>query len=340
MKFKNILITGAGGYIGYVLVKMLLKKNYKVIAVDRFFFGNNLEKNKNLKILIEDTRSFNISKVRNIDAVIDLAAISNDPSGDLFPTATKQINYQSRLRLANDSKKHGVKFYLLPSSCSVYGFSNEIVNEKSITNPLSLYAKFNHKAEKEILPLSDEKFIVTVIRQATVFGYSKRMRYDLAINALTYDAFKNNTINLMRSGKQWRPFVHIKDTCRAMIHLIEFADKSKINNEIFNVGDNNLNFQIQKIGKIFKSHFPGIKLNWYGDPDNRSYKIAFDKINKITNFKCNYDLLYGIEEISKKLKKNKIPKSDKTLTLKWYKYLEDCRRDYLDKSFNDKMINF
>ena len=199
MKFKNILITGAGGYIGYVLVKMLLRKNYKVIAVDRFFFGNNLEKNKNLKILIEDTRSFNISKVRNIDAVIDLAAISNDPSGDLFPTATKQINYQSRLRLAKDSKKHGVKFYLLPSSCSVYGFSNEIVNEKSITN-ISLMLNLTIILKK--IPLSDEKFIVTVIRQATVFGYSKRMRYDLAINALTYDAFKNNTINLMRSGKQ------------------------------------------------------------------------------------------------------------------------------------------
>tara|TARA_B100002019_G_C21271021_1_gene602310 strand:- start:2829 stop:3851 length:1023 start_codon:yes stop_codon:yes gene_type:complete len=340
MKFKTVLVTGAGGYIGFILVNMLLKKNYKVIALDRFFFGNYLKNNKNLKIVIDDTRIFKINNIKNIDVVIDLAAISNDPSGDLFPKATKDINYLARYRLAKDSKKYGVKFYLLPSSCSVYGFSEEIVNENSKTNPLSLYAKYNLKAEKNILPLADQKFNVTIIRQATVFGYSERMRYDLAINALTYDAHNNKSINLMRSGLQWRPFVHIKDTCRAMIHLIEFSEKEKINKQIFNVGDNNMNFQIKKIGKIFKQKYPKIKVNWYGDDDNRSYKISFDKISKVTDFKCKYDLAYGIQEISNKLLKNQIPKTDKTLTLKWYKYLEECKKDFIDKSLNKKMINY
>ena len=340
MKFKNILVTGAGGYIGFILVNMLLKRKYKVIAVDRFFFGNYLPKHKNLKIIKNDTRKFDIDTLINVDAVVDLAAISNDPSGDLFPKATRQINYLSRYELAKKSKKMGVKFYLLPSSCSVYGFSYDLLNEESKTNPLSLYAKYNHEAEKKILPLADHDFIATVIRQATVFGYSERMRYDLAINALTYDAFKTNSINLMRDGNQWRPFVHIKDTCRAMIHLIEISDKNKINNQIFNVGDDKMNFQINKIGRIFKQKFSNLKLNWYGDADNRSYKISFNKISKITGFKCKYDLTYGIEEISSKLKANKIPKTDKTLTLKWYKYLEDSKDTYLKNSFENQMINF
>jgi nucleoside-diphosphate-sugar epimerase len=337
-KYKKILITGAAGYIGNILTELLLKDNYKVIALDRFYFGNKFKINKNLQIINADTRNFKLKKDMNIDAIIDLAAISNDPSGDLFPKATKEINYMARYNLAIQAKKIGVNFYLLPSSCSVYGFSNEISNEQSKTNPISIYAKYNHLAEKKIMKLCDNKFNITIIRQATVFGYSPRMRYDLAINALTYFAKQNNEINLMRDGNQWRPFVHVLDTSRAMKHLLEF-DKEVINGQILNVGDNNLNFQIKKLGNIFSKNFKNVKKKWYGGTDTRSYKISFDKINELTGFECKYDLEYGIKEMIKKIEQGKADKTPETITLDWYKYLEECKEIYNLKSLDNKIIN-
>lgn len=171
---------------------------------------------------------------KGVDFVIDLVAVSNDPSGERFNEATWQINYQSRVRTAKLAKEYGVKRYILPSSCSIYGFQEQIVDESSLTNPLTTYAKANEKAEQDILPLADRNFVVIVVRQATVFGYSPRMRFDLAINGMTYGAWKTGRLPLMRDGSQYRPFVHVEDTSEAMIELLEFSDTEKINDQIFN----------------------------------------------------------------------------------------------------------
>jgi nucleoside-diphosphate-sugar epimerase len=177
---KTILVTGAGGYIGSVLVPKLLNKGYAVKAVDRYFFGmDKLEAHERLTVIKEDTRRLGEHHFAGVDAVIDLVAISNDPGGDLFPEATYEINHASRVQSARKAKAMGVQRYILPSSCSIYGFQDNgrMVDETAATNPLTTYAKANEKAEQDILPLADAAFTVVILRQATVYGYSPRMRF-------------------------------------------------------------------------------------------------------------------------------------------------------------------
>jgi nucleoside-diphosphate-sugar epimerase len=318
---KKILVTGAGGYIGSVLVPMLLDKGYYVLAADKYFFGTTLKKNANLKIIKVDCRKINKKYFKDVYGVIDLVAISNDPSGELFKKLTWQTNYESRLRCAKISKKNGISRYLLPSSCSIYGFQKKIVNEKSKVNPLTNYAKANYKSENKILKLKTNKFIVTVLRQATIFGLSPRMRFDLAINGMTEGAKKNGYLPIMRNGKQIRPLCHVKDTCRLQIHLLE-QDPIKINGEIFNVGSKMCTKNIKQFANIVKKCFrKKIKLKWYGDPDNRSYNVSFEKLKKI-KFKAKYSINYGVREILNALNNGKTKKTKKTITLEWYKFLK------------------
>ncbi len=323
---KTVLVTGAGGYIGSVLVPKLLKKGYKVKAIDRYFFGEDkLPNQENLIKIKEDTRRLKEEIFADIDYVIDLVAISNDPSGEAFSEVTYQINHISRVRSANIAKKMGVKRYILPSSCSVYGFQKEKVNENSKTNPLTIYAKANERAEKGILLLADDSFCVTVIRQATVFGYSPRMRFDLAINGMTYGAWKNKKLPLMRNGSQYRPMIHVQDTTDVMILLLE-VDKKKINGEIFNVGGENLNYQIGELGRIVAKTVSEkigeeVKIEWYGDPDHRSYQVDFSKIKNILGWQPKWDAKKGVEEIVKKLESGELEKTTQTITLKWYQEL-------------------
>ena len=324
---ETVLVTGAGGYIGSVLVPKLLSKGYRVKAVDRYFFGKEkLPKHENLQIIQEDTRKLKEEIFDNVDYVIDLVAISNDPSGELFNKATWQINYKSRVRTANIAKKKGVKRYILPSSCSIYGFQEDIVDETSKTNPLTTYAKANEKAEQEILPLADENFVVTVIRQSTVFGYSPRMRFDLAINGMTYGAWKTGKLPLMRDGTQYRPMVHVQDTTDVMVLLLT-ADKEKINGEIFNVGGEELNYQIKELGEIVaktieKETGRKVDIEWYGDPDHRSYRVSFKKIKETLNWTPRWNAEMGVKEIVEKLENGEINKTTETITLSWYKELE------------------
>ncbi len=324
---ETVLVTGAGGYIGTVLVPKLLSKGYRVKAVDRYFFGKEkLSEHKNLEIIKEDTRKLPEEIFKDVDYVIDLVAISNDPSGEFFNEATWQINYKSRVRTAHLAKRNGVKRYILPSSCSIYGFQEEIVDETSKTNPLTTYAKANEKAEQEVLPLADNNFVVTVIRQSTVFGYSPRMRFDLAINGMTYGAWKTGKLPLMRDGTQYRPMVHVQDTSDVMVLLLS-TEKEKINGEIFNVGGDDLNYQIGKLGNIVaktveRETGKKVEIEWYGDPDKRSYRVSFRKIKDVLNWEPKWNAEMGIKEIVNKLEKGELDKTTETITLNWYKELE------------------
>lgn len=320
---EKVLVTGAGGYIGSTLVPMLLDKGYEVIALDRFFFGRDtLPQDDRLKVIKEDSRKINPDLFKGVDHVIDLVAISNDPSGELFQDVTWQINRDSRIQTAKAAKKAGVKRYILPSSCSIYGFQEEgvIANEESPTNPLTTYAKANEKAEQGVLPLADEDFCVVVLRQATVYGYSPRMRFDLAINGMTYGAWEDGVLPLMRDGKQWRPMVHVKDTARAQIFMLT-ANPQQIYGQVFNVGSEENNYQLGALAEIVASTLPKeIKIEWYGDPDHRSYRVSFDKIEKL-GFKAKYKAEDGALEIFKALESGELKKSSKTITLNWYKDL-------------------
>ena len=331
----TIMITGGAGYIGSVLSRILLDEGFKVKCLDRLFFGidsvKELLDNPNYELIKDDIRWFKPDILEDVDAMVDMAALSNDPSGELNPEKTMEINYKGRERVAHLAKKYGVKKYVLASSCSIYGFQEGILTEESNINPLTTYAEANSLAEKAALAIADEKFSVTVLRQSTVFGLSPRMRFDLAINGMTLGFYKNGKIPVMRDGNQWRPFVHVRDTSKAFLKILE-SNIKLVNGGTFNVGNNNQNVQILPLAKmVAKGAGIPFEFEWYGDPDHRSYQVSFDKINKTLGYKTRVSIEDGAREIANALNNGEVIPSKKMKTVEWYKYLiESQNKEVLD----------
>lgn len=320
---RRVLVTGAGGYIGTMLVPMLLRCGYEVIAVDRFFFGEDLLSEHGCLMRVrEDSRVMAASLFDGVEAVIDLVAVSNDPSGELFQEATWQINWRSRVRTAQLAKAAGVQRYVLPSSCSIYGFQggDTVATEDTPPNPLTTYAKANLHAEQDVLPLAEDGFVVTVLRQATIYGLSPRMRFDLAINGMTYGAWATGRLPLMRDGSQWRPMVHVRDAARAQIFMLE-APAAAINGRVFNVGSAENCYQIGPLGELVAGLVPrDVEIEWYGDPDHRSYRVDFSRIEAL-GFKAERTAEHGVAEICAALDAGAVDRTTQTITLDWYREL-------------------
>ena len=320
---ERVLVTGAGGYIGTTLVPLLLEQGYAVRAVDRFFFGQDkLPDHPALERVTTDARMLEPAHFEGVTHVVDLVAISNDPSGELFSQATEQINDRARVRCARLAKAAGVRRYVLPSSCSIYGFQapDVVCSETSPTNPLTQYARSNERAEHGVLALADETFCVVVLRQATVYGYSPRMRFDLAINGMTYGAWKSGVLPLMRDGSQWRPMVHVRDAARAQLFMLT-APAEQINGQLFNVGSEQNNYQLGPLAEIVADCLPARpEIQWYGDADHRSYRVDFSKIEGL-GWKAELAAQDGVAEICSRLEDGTLTRDDTTITLDWYQEL-------------------
>lgn len=338
----RVLVTGAGGYIGSVLVPMLLAEGHQVRAIDRFFFGNTLSSvagDPGLEVIREDTRVIGLPHLKDIDAIVDLVAISNDPSGEEFSAETYAINWRGRVNTASLAKLAGVKRYILPSSCSIYGFqaADVIADETTKTNALTTYSKANERAEKDILPLADESFCVVALRQATVYGLSPRMRLDLAINGMTYGAFTTGQLPLMRDGSQWRPMLHVKDAARAQIFMLT-APSEKVSGQIFNVGSAENVYQLGKLAGIVAENVQrDVEIVWYGDADVRSYRASFDKIEAL-GYRAQLTAKDGVREISDALANKTLEKTPETITLDWYRHLEQMFRQIRERELHGGML--
>lgn len=332
-KEATFLITGGGGFLGSVLVPILLEDGHKVKVLDRFFWGKKVFKpyllNKNLTLIEGDTRSFPGSLLKGVDIVIDLAALSNDPIGELNSQITLEINHKARLRTAKLSKKMGVRRYILASSCSVYGFQEGIIDETSVTSPVTTYARASRLAEKSVLPLSGKNFCVTVLRQGTLYGISPRMRFDVVLNTMVLSYFKNNFISVS-GGEQWRPVLHVKDSAKAFVS-VSFANKNKVSGQVFNVGSNKQNYKIKNLAKEIISAI-GDKtqiMTQNVEVDFRSYRVSFNKIRKILNFKTTHTPKATAKEILSALKNDYIHDSTETRTIEWYKHLLSKNKNIL-----------
>ncbi len=337
----KVLVTGGAGYIGSILTRTLLEKGYDVTILDRMFFGKDpiQDITDRITIVKDDVRWFKPGALKDIDAVLDLASLSNDPSGELDPQKTLEINYEGRVRVAKLAKKHHIQRYVLASTCSVYGFQEGTLTEESPTNPLTTYSKANILAEKEILPLADKSFTATALRQATVYGFSPRMRFDLAINGMVLGFFNNGKIPIMRDGKQWRPFVHVRDTSNAFIRVME-SDPELVNGQVFNVSNDEQNVQIFDLAKLVAEAIDlPFNYEWYGSPDTRSYKVSFDKIKKTLNYSPKYTPKEGAKEVYNALKEGKLnPDDTRTITVKWYKHLLEMHALLKDLEINGALL--
>jgi nucleoside-diphosphate-sugar epimerase len=336
------MVTGAGGYIGTQLVRDLVKAGHEVTAVDRFFFGkeplNEFVGNNKVIIKQKDIRDLDQNDFKGHDAVCDLACLSNDPAGEIDPQLTYQINRDGRIRVAKTAKQAGVPKYIISSSCSVYGKGEEPqLSETSKTNPISVYAKSTFEAEQQNLLIADNNFSVTALRNATVFGLSTRMRFDLVVNLMTLTAFQKGRIIVMGGGLQWRPLVHLSDVSKAFIAVIE-SKQELINKEIFNIGLDN--FQIKNLAYLVREELPfPVEIDVApDDADQRDYNVVFEKANRVIKFKPEVDVKYGINEIYQALKLGKVETGDKSITVKWYKNILEANKLIDSVRLNNRII--
>lgn len=320
---RHILVTGGAGYIGSVLTETLLRQGFRVTVLDRFFFGDTLADlagDERLHIVRGDIRTCAPALLSGIDAVCDLAALSNDPAGELDPRKTLEINHAGRARICALAREAGVKRYVLASSCSIYGFQDEVVDETSAINPLTTYAEANALAEQATLALATDRFTVTALRQATIYGASRRMRFDLAINGMTLAVWKSGSVRILRDGTQWRPMVHVRDTCEAFRTVLS-ADPTTVNRQIFNVGSDDQNLQIRPLAeRVSLAVGVPFREDWYGDPDHRSYRVSFEKIGRL-GYRTARTPEDGAREVYAALRDGTLRDAPETRTVDWYKGL-------------------
>lgn len=337
----NVLVAGGSGYIGSVLTPMLAERGHKVTVLDRLYFGQTLPKHDNITVVKADIRTFDPAILRGVEAVIDVSGISNDPSCELEPELTKGVNIEGGRRLARFAKEAGVRRYVYSSSCSVYGHGEGLgLTETSGRHPVSLYARAKAEMEDVLFgELKGPNFEVCALRLATVFGLSPRMRFDLAVNVMTKNAYVNRRIMVDGGGRQWRPFVHVRDVAEAFTLAIT-SDAKKVAGEIFNIGSTSNNVQILNLAFRVRDAIPGTEVvHAPTDPDLRDYNVNFDKVQRVLDYSTKRSIDDGIKEILEALKEGRLdPDERRWYTLKQYLFLREAERTVADIAINGHVL--
>jgi nucleoside-diphosphate-sugar epimerase len=299
---KDVLVIGGAGYIGSALLPKLLEDGYRVRVLDMFLYGTepiaNVAKHPRLELVKGDFRQVDkvVTAMKGMDAVIHLGAIVGDPACDLDEQVTIDINLSATQMIAQVAKASGISRFVFASTCSVYGACDDLLDEHSEVIPISLYGQTKLAAERGLQQLSDHLFMPTIVRFATIYGLSGRMRFDLVINLLTAKA-KTEGVITVHGGDQWRPFVHVDDAALAVLKVLQ-APLALVGNQTFNVGSNAQNYTISQIGEIIRDRVMGAELIQNAEArDKRNYRVSFDKIVRVLQFQPAWTVERGIDQV-------------------------------------------
>jgi len=310
---KLIMVTGGSGYIGSHLVRQLLDKGYAVRNLDKLAFGDGatkeLQGHPNYSHIAGDIRHIEdvVAAAKGAYGVIHLAGIVGDPACDLDHDVTWSINLEATKLMVECCKYAGIQRFVFASTCSVYGAADDYtLNEGSVLNPVSLYAETNLASERIILKgFEGTKVVPTIVRFATVYGASRRMRFDLVVNIMTAKAVKDGTVRVF-GGDQWRPNVHCQDAAGGLLACLEGSEE-RVKNEIFNIGSDEQNYKIQELGELVARCVPGTKVETMGEsPDRRSYKVSFEKARQVLGFTPRFRVEDGVAEIQRMLENGNV----------------------------------
>ena len=309
---SRVLVVGGGGYLGSVLTGQLLERGLSVRVLDRFLFGEEpLEAwrdHPRLEIFRADICDIGHMPraLQGMDAVILLAALVGEQACNREPLMTVSVNYLATIVLAEACAHFGIQRFIFASTDSVYGIQEGILTEDSPLNPISLYAQLKAEAEQKILELASDRFSPCILRMATIYGLSLRMRFDLIVNLLTLHAATTGKCTVY-GGKQWRPLVHVADAAHAYCLVLE-APLENVRGQVFNTGSNEQNYQIYQLGEIVHQVLPKVRVETTDvPPDLRDYHVNFDKIGKVLDYRVKYTVAGGVDEIYKAVTNGRIP---------------------------------
>ena len=298
----KILLVGSEGYLGSLLGSVLSREGHDITGLDTGFYGEGIlyrDSESKPRTVSKDVRQVEIEDLRGFEAIVHMGELSNDPLGQLSPDITYDINHKGSVRLAQLAHRAGVRRFVYMSSCSVYGVSDAgLVDEQSPVDPQTAYAVCKVRVEQDVSKLADETFSPVFMRNATAYGASPHMRFDIVLNNLAGLAWTTGEIRMTSDGTPWRPLVHALDICGAIRQVLQ-APREAIHNQIFNVGETSHNYRVKEIAETVAETFPGCKLA-FGAPsaDNRSYRVSFEKIRKhLPDFRCAWDARRGAQQL-------------------------------------------
>ncbi len=337
----KILVTGTEGYLGSLLTPLLIDRDHDVTGVDTGYYKSgylyNLKGNQP-KTLVKDIRNITYEDLKGYDAVVHMAELSNDPTGEFAPHITYEVNYKGSIRLAKIAKSAGISRFIYMSSCSVYGITKESVDvtEESPSNPQTVYAVCKALCERDIMQLANSKFSPVFFRNSTAFGASPRQRFDLLVNNFCGLAWTSKQVKMISDGTPWRPLIHGLDIGNAICCALD-SPIDAIHAQIINIGSNNQNYKVSEVAEIVAKTFNQCPISFgLKGEDNRSYRVNFDKLAKhLPQFKCDWDVAKGAQQFFEIFEKIDFKKKDFDFRgftrLKQLKYL--IRTSQIDQNF-------